>query len=135
MYSLKLYKSINQSYKTARTGKNMDKLFLLSFLGLLLVAHGVAGNMVFDNIDMLEELENLGIEEEYEGETSPIPSWTSERGSKVLVNVDSFGAVGDGVSDDTQVNMCFFRNICISLYLNFKLRLVGKSCYDTILII
>ena len=113
----------------------MDKLFLLSFLGLLLVAHGVAGNMVFDNIDMLEELENLDIEEEYEAETSPIPSWTSERGSKVLVNVDSFGAVGDGVSDDTQVNMCFFRNICISLYFNFKLRLVGKSCYDTIVII
>lgn len=86
----------------------MDKLFLLSFVGLLIVAHGVAGNMVFDNIDMLEELENFDIEEEYEVETSSIPSWTSERGSKVLVNVDSFGAVGDGVSDDTQVNICFF---------------------------
>ncbi|KAF3944821.1 hypothetical protein CMV_028750 [Castanea mollissima] len=80
----------------------MDKLFLLCFVGLLIVAHGVAGNMEFDNIDMLEELENFNIEEEYEAETCSIPSWTSERGSKVLVNVDSFGALGDGVSDDTQ---------------------------------
>ncbi|GMY26249.1 probable polygalacturonase At1g80170 [Fagus crenata] len=80
----------------------MDKFFLLSFIGLLIVAHGVAGNMVCDNIGMFEELENLDIEEENEAELSLIPSWTSERGSKVLVNVDSFGAVGDGVSDDTQ---------------------------------
>ena len=113
----------------------MDKFFLLSFIGLLIVAHGVAGNMVCDNIGMFEELENLDIEEENEAELSLIPSWTSERGSKVLVNVDSFGAVGDGVSDDTQVNMCFLRNICVSLYLNFKLTLIGNSCYDTINII
>ncbi|GMY26247.1 probable polygalacturonase At1g80170 [Fagus crenata] len=80
----------------------MDKFFLLSFIGLLIVAHGVAGNMVCDNIGMFEELENLDIEEENEAELSLILSWTSERGSEVLVNVDSFGAVGDGVSDDTQ---------------------------------
>lgn len=82
----------------------MDKFFLVSFLGLLIVAHRVAGNLVDDNIGVLEELESWDIEEENEVEVSPIPSWTSERGSKVLVNVDSFGAVGDGVSDDTQVN-------------------------------
>ncbi|CAH9071201.1 unnamed protein product, partial [Cuscuta europaea] len=29
-------------------------------------------------------------------------SFTSHRGNKVVVNVDSFGALGDGVSDDTQ---------------------------------
>ncbi|XP_059448894.1 probable polygalacturonase At1g80170 [Corylus avellana] len=80
----------------------MDKFFLVSFLGLLIVAHRVAGNLVDDNIGVLEELESWDIEEENEVEVSPIPSWTSERGSKVLVNVDSFGAVGDGVSDDTQ---------------------------------
>jgi hypothetical protein len=82
----------------------MDKFFLVFFLGLLIVAHGVAGNLVGDNIGVLEEFESWDIEEENEVEVSPIPSWTSERGSKVLVNVDSFGAVGDGVSDDTQVN-------------------------------
>ncbi|KAI4328279.1 hypothetical protein L6164_020646 [Bauhinia variegata] len=60
------------------------------------------GNMVCNNIDMLEELESLEIEEESEVEFSDIPSWKSERGGKVLVNVDSFAAVGDGVSDDTQ---------------------------------
>lgn len=81
----------------------MDKFFLLSFLGILIAAHRVAGHMVYDNIGVLEELESLIIEEENDVEVlSPIPSWTSERGSKVLVNVDSFGAAGDGVSDDTQ---------------------------------
>lgn len=82
----------------------MDKLFLVSFLGILITAHGVAGNMVYDDIGMLEVIESLEIEEENGMELSPIPAWTSERGSKVLVNVDSVGAVGDGVSDDTQVN-------------------------------
>ncbi|KAG6708242.1 hypothetical protein I3843_06G065700 [Carya illinoinensis] len=80
----------------------MDKLFLVSFLGILITAHGVAGNMVYDDIGMLEVIESLEIEEENGMELSPIPAWTSERGSKVLVNVDSVGAVGDGVSDDTQ---------------------------------
>jgi hypothetical protein len=83
----------------------MDKLFLVTFLGLLMAAQSVAGNMIYDNIGVLEELESLDFEEENEVEASPIPSWTSERGSKVLVNVDSFGAAGDGVSDDTQVNI------------------------------
>uniref|UniRef100_A0A6M2EV91 endo-polygalacturonase n=1 Tax=Populus davidiana TaxID=266767 RepID=A0A6M2EV91_9ROSI len=81
----------------------MDKFFFISVLGLLIVAHGVAGNMACDSIAMLEKLENFGIEEVDETELSKVvPSWTSERGGKVLVNVDSFGAVGDGVSDDTQ---------------------------------
>ncbi|XP_054810066.1 probable polygalacturonase At1g80170 isoform X2 [Prosopis cineraria] len=52
---------------------------------------------------MLEELGSLDVEEEEnEVELSEIPSWNSERGAKVLVNVDSFGAVGNGESDDTQ---------------------------------
>ncbi|KAG2708257.1 hypothetical protein I3760_05G184000 [Carya illinoinensis] len=83
----------------------MDKFLLFSFLGMLIVVHhGVAGNVVIDDIGMLEELDQIcwEMEEENKMESSPISSWTSERGSKVLVNVDSFGAVGDGVSDDTQ---------------------------------
>lgn len=34
-----------------------------------------------------------------------LPSCSSEHGIKTLVNVDGFGAVGNGVSDDTKVNM------------------------------
>lgn len=79
----------------------MDKLFLVSFLGLL-ITHAVAGNMLFDKFNILGELEDLDIAEE-DMELFEDPSWISERGGKVLVNVDSFGAVGDGVSDDTEV--------------------------------
>ncbi|KAL5550446.1 hypothetical protein UlMin_000622, partial [Ulmus minor] len=60
-------------------------------------------NMVYDDISMLDdELESWDIEEDNDWDFYENPSWTSEHGSKVLVNVDSFGAVGDGVSDDTQ---------------------------------
>ncbi|KAJ7943657.1 Pectin lyase superfamily protein [Quillaja saponaria] len=80
----------------------MDNFFLVSFLGFLIAAQGIAGNMGHYNIDMLEELESMDIEEENEIELSEIPTWKSERGGKVLVNVDSFGAAGDGVTDDTR---------------------------------
>ncbi|XP_039041067.1 probable polygalacturonase At1g80170 [Hibiscus syriacus] len=78
----------------------MAKLFLVSFFGLLIAVYGVAGNMVHDNFNILEELEDLDLEEE---DTDFLESsWTSQHGDKVLVNVDSFNAVGDGVSDDTE---------------------------------
>ncbi|XP_021809755.1 probable polygalacturonase At1g80170 isoform X1 [Prunus avium] len=80
----------------------MDKLFMVSFLGMLMAVYGVSGNMVYANIGVLNELESFDIEEDNEVNVFDIPSWTSERGCKVLVNVDSFGAVGDGISDDTQ---------------------------------
>ncbi|OIV93726.1 hypothetical protein TanjilG_16577 [Lupinus angustifolius] len=81
----------------------MNKIFFLSLLSLLVAAHGVAGSMTCDNnMGMLQELESLDIEEENEVELSDIPSWRSERGGKVLVNVDSFGAAGNGESDDTE---------------------------------
>ncbi|KAJ4711084.1 Pectin lyase-like superfamily protein [Melia azedarach] len=90
----------------------MDKFFMVSFFGLLIAAHAVAGNMVYDNIAMLGEFENLDIEEENESELFEVPSWTSERGGKVLVNVDSFGAAGDGVSDDTQAFVDAWNTAC-----------------------
>ncbi|KAJ6301333.1 hypothetical protein OIU77_015607 [Salix suchowensis] len=80
----------------------MDKLFIITLLGLLILANGVAENMVSDNFAILEELESFEIDEENDVLPFDIPSWTSERGGKVLVNVDSFGAVGNGISDDTQ---------------------------------
>ncbi|XP_015578604.1 probable polygalacturonase At1g80170 [Ricinus communis] len=90
----------------------MDKLFIVFFLGLLTVVHGVAGNMLYNNIGMLEELESFEVDEENEVELFDTPSWTSERGGKVLVNVDSFGAAGDGVSDDTQAFVNAWKTAC-----------------------
>lgn len=85
----------------------MDKLFLLSLLGLLIIAYGVSGTFVSDSdIDMIEELESFDIEEEDDDVvySYTVPAWRSERGSKILMNVDSFDAVGDGVTDDTMVH-------------------------------
>ncbi|CAN1151192.1 Probable polygalacturonase At1g80170 [Linum perenne] len=85
--------------------KSMDRIFVISVLGLLLVGHGVAGSMVYDTLGMVEELEE-------ELEVFDVPSWTSERGSKVLVNVESFGAVGDGVADDSQAFVNAWKTAC-----------------------
>lgn len=93
---------------------------MVSFLVMLIAVYGVAENMVYDDIGMFDELESFDIEEDNEMDVFEIPSWTSERGSKVLVNVDSFGAIGDGVSDDTQVSI-------LSCYMNRKLYI---SCHS-----
>ena len=79
---------------------------MLSFLGLLIACYGVAGNLIYDDIGMLDDLEERFDMEDEESDFDffDIPPWKSERGGKVLVNVDSFGAAGDGVSDDTQVS-------------------------------
>ncbi|KAH8518279.1 hypothetical protein H0E87_000215 [Populus deltoides] len=90
----------------------MDKLFIITLLGLLILANGVAENMVFNNFAILEELESFEIDEENDVVLFDIPSWTSERGGKVLVNVDSFGAVGDGISDDTQAFVKAWETAC-----------------------
>ncbi|GAV61016.1 Glyco_hydro_28 domain-containing protein, partial [Cephalotus follicularis] len=58
--------------------------------------------MAYDKFGMLEELKSLDVQEENELDLFDMPIWTSEHGGKVVVNVDSLGAVGDGVSDDTQ---------------------------------
>ncbi|XP_062096616.1 probable polygalacturonase At1g80170 [Humulus lupulus] len=82
----------------------MDKFFKLSFLGLVMITVAAGNMLLHDNISMFDdELESLDIiEDENDFDFFDIPSWTTVRGTKVLVNVDSFGAVGDGVSDDTQ---------------------------------
>ncbi|PSS13594.1 Polygalacturonaseprecursor [Actinidia chinensis var. chinensis] len=87
----------------------MDKIVVLvSFVGLLL---GTAGSNLSDDVVVLGELESLEIEGD-DVELFDYPSWTSERGSKVLVNVDGFGAVGDGVSDDTQAFVNAWKQAC-----------------------
>lgn len=90
----------------------MFKFFLVSFLGLLIAAQGVAANRVYDDIALIEELEGLDIEEGIDVEIFENPSWTSEHVGKILVNVDAFGAAGDGVADDTQVKVTY----CFRIY-------------------
>uniref|UniRef100_A0A7N0RER3 endo-polygalacturonase n=1 Tax=Kalanchoe fedtschenkoi TaxID=63787 RepID=A0A7N0RER3_KALFE len=78
----------------------MDKCLLIFLLGLLIVVQGLKQEDGAYNV--VPELESFEIEDDTEMEFSDDVSWMSQRGAKVLVNVDSFGAAGDGVSDDTE---------------------------------
>ncbi|XP_074309878.1 putative polygalacturonase At1g80170 isoform X2 [Silene latifolia] len=69
----------------------------------------------FEVNDKLAVLGELGSFEAYEGveiEDSEFPSWHSKQGGKVLVNVDSFGAVGDGIADDSQAFTAAWSQAC-----------------------
>ncbi|CAH1453770.1 unnamed protein product [Lactuca virosa] len=62
-----------------------------------------------DSLDMLED-KSLKIEDD-----SDLPSWSGdERGVRVRVNVDSFGVVGDGVSDDTKAFGDAWKEACFT---------------------
>ncbi|XP_021742796.1 probable polygalacturonase At1g80170 isoform X2 [Chenopodium quinoa] len=90
------------------------ELFYVLFLSLLITAHGTAEYEVHDKIAMLGELESFDIYEEDEIEAFEMPSWTSTNAGHVLVNVDSFGANGDGNSDDTQAFVSAWKQACSS---------------------
>ncbi|XP_058195009.1 probable polygalacturonase At1g80170 isoform X2 [Rhododendron vialii] len=90
----------------------MDKIFFTSFVCLLIFAIGTAETISSENIAVFEELESFNIEEGDDIENFELPFWKSEHGSKVLVNVDGFGAVGDGVSDDTQAFVNAWKQAC-----------------------
>lgn len=86
----------------------MGKIIFISILMLLILVVAAAVTRFSDKSNIVNELESFDIEEEEEAEEESElfdieKLWRSERGSKVLVNVDSFGAAGDGVSDDTKV--------------------------------
>lgn len=90
----------------------MGKVVFLSILVMLLLVRETVGNSLSDTFDVFGKIDNVDLEDDDdEIEFSNLPFWsTSQHGSKILVNVDSFGAVGDGVSDDTKVNeYCFCR--------------------------
>ncbi|XP_058193135.1 probable polygalacturonase At1g80170 isoform X3 [Rhododendron vialii] len=93
---------MKQPYRATNSNKNMEKILCVSFVGLLIIGAQGAAETLSDDIAVLRELESLDVEEGDDVELFDNPSLTSEKGSKVLVNVDGFGAVGDGVSDDTQ---------------------------------
>ncbi|KAG5390577.1 hypothetical protein IGI04_032118 [Brassica rapa subsp. trilocularis] len=95
----------------------MDKLFILSLIGILMVtAYGVAAKMVYTDLDILEKLENFDIPEDdaddYDTKLFDWPSFTSRSSGKNLVNVDTFGAAGDGISDDTQAFVSAWNKAC-----------------------
>ncbi|KAI3779396.1 hypothetical protein L2E82_09113 [Cichorium intybus] len=79
----------------------MGKIVFFSILGMLLLVHGTVVKSLSDTFEGFGEIESLDVEDD-EMEYLELPSWSSQHGSKVLVNVDSFGANGDGVSDDTK---------------------------------
>ncbi|KAL8137918.1 hypothetical protein V2J09_003919 [Rumex salicifolius] len=87
------------------------KLFLLFFFsGLLVTAYESAENELEDNF--LGQLESFDVYEGEETYSDGESSSTSGHHSKNLVNVDSFGAVGDGVSDDTQAFKSAWNQAC-----------------------
>lgn len=78
-------------------------VFIMCFLVFMLATLGCAEKSLYEEINVLKEFEDWEAEEGDGVELSDLPSFTKGRGNKVLVNVDSFGAVGDGVADDTKV--------------------------------
>ncbi|KAI3460696.1 hypothetical protein Pfo_017359 [Paulownia fortunei] len=93
----------------------MSKLLIfLCFLVLLLVPLRSAGKDFPDRFEIFAKLEDLEVDEESDDESEVLdwPSWGSARANKVLVNVDGFGAVGDGVSDDTQAFVNAWKQAC-----------------------
>ncbi|KAJ9554423.1 hypothetical protein OSB04_018468 [Centaurea solstitialis] len=79
----------------------MGKIVFFNVLVMLLLVHGTVGSSLYDTFDIFGEIESLECEDD-EIESSDSLSWASQHGSKILVNVDSFGAAGDGVTDDTK---------------------------------
>ncbi|XP_016501118.1 putative polygalacturonase At1g80170 [Nicotiana tabacum] len=88
----------------------MAKILFLFFV-LLTVTHGIALINLSDEV-ILSELEDLDAEEGDEAEFFDLPKWETHRGNKILVNVDSFGAVGDGASDDTKAFVDAWKQAC-----------------------
>lgn len=83
----------------------MGKIVFVFTLVMLLLVHGsVEESVSSDTFDVFGELEHFDLEDD-EIESEDLTSWSSQHGSKILVNVDSFGAAGDGVADDTKVPM------------------------------
>lgn len=102
-----------------------------SLLVLLVTVHGAQEQT--DHILMPGEFESWNVEEgdEMVEEAFDFPTWTSESGGRFLVSVDSFGAVGDGISDDTQVSSCANLKI-FYVYMGFccskKKKILGCFC-------
>ena len=94
----------------------MEKIFFL-FLALALtkMVAGVAFTEKGKKIDRWEFEEGMaaqiGRERKVEDEVSEedsgfeFPGWRSDGVGRIPVNVEAFGAIGDGITDDTQVSL------------------------------
>ncbi|KAG9149876.1 hypothetical protein Leryth_023449 [Lithospermum erythrorhizon] len=87
-------------------------LQIFFFLVLSMVCHGEATNKLHDDIGIFDELDTFDIEEGDDIDLFDILSWESKHSSKVLVNVDAFGAVGDGIADDTEAFKSAWKKAC-----------------------
>lgn len=89
--------------------KNMNKLAFLCFLLLLVLPLRTAAKDFLEDYEVGTDVEDWEVEEDDDGDNAEfMESWKSRGGNKVLVNVDAFGAAGDGVSDDTQVKTSLY---------------------------
>lgn len=80
-------------------------LIFLSFLALLLIPLTSAN--LLETFEVFAKLHDFDVRDD-EGEDDildalDLPSWNSGHSNKNVVNVEGFGAVGDGVADDTKV--------------------------------
>ncbi|KAK4721316.1 hypothetical protein R3W88_011549 [Solanum pinnatisectum] len=89
----------------------MAKILFFLFLVWLMGALGAAKTNFLDDV-ILSELDDLDVEDGDEAELFDFPRWGIERGNKILVNIDSFGAVGDGASDDTKAFVDAWKQAC-----------------------
>ncbi|CAA0827773.1 Pectin lyase-like superfamily protein [Striga hermonthica] len=83
----------------------MDKLtFIVLFVSLLLAPLESLDRDLPDGLDFLaEQVHDLDVQDRlWDDGFESEPLDCSSHGGKILVNVDSFGAAGDGLSDDTQ---------------------------------
>nr|GMD18177.1 probable polygalacturonase At1g80170 [Ipomoea batatas] len=87
-------------------------VFIMCFLVFMLATLGCAEKNLYEEINVLKEFEDWEAEEGDGVEVLDLPSFTKGRGNKVLVNVDSFGAVGDGVADDTKAFSDAWKQAC-----------------------
>ncbi|KAL5723819.1 hypothetical protein ACHQM5_007166 [Ranunculus cassubicifolius] len=90
----------------------MEKVLLILLLIVLVISHGLADKNLYDEMFMPDEFEGLHTGDELEEEFLETPHWTSQHSSKLLVNVDGFGAIGDGVADDTQAFLKAWDKAC-----------------------
>ncbi|XP_073288285.1 probable polygalacturonase At1g80170 [Primulina huaijiensis] len=95
----------------------MNNLTFICFLVLLIAPIKSEDGDFPKKFEIFDDIEEWEVEEDGGDDFDELlefPSWRSGHGNKVLVNVEAFGAVGDGVSDDTQAFVNAWKQACSS---------------------
>ncbi|KAI0510315.1 hypothetical protein KFK09_010916 [Dendrobium nobile] len=91
-------------------------LITLLFVLIAMLAYVRGHGIDFDaDLSFSNGIQPWGTEEDEEFEplsASEFPLWKSSGAGKMPVNVDSFGAVGDGIADDTQAFVSAWEKAC-----------------------